>query len=117
MTNISFDKIVSFSKDNADALVKSSTAAVKGIEDLAKASQSLAAKSVEQFDASVKAVFAVKAPTELAALQQKLTRESFEHALVEGRKFAELVSSVVTSAIKPLHDRLSAFQSSHKDAA
>lgn len=112
-----FDKFISLGKDNADAFAKSSAATVKGFEEIAKASQVLATKSAERVDAAVKALFAVKTPAELADLQGKLARETIESSIVEGRKFAELTTTVVTAALEPFNARLAAFQALTKIAA
>lgn len=112
-----FDKFIALGKDNADALVKSSTAAAKGLEEIAKHSQAYVAQSVEKSDAAIKALFSVKTPAEFADLQSKLARESIEGAIAEGRKFAELSQSVFTAAFEPLNARIAAFQSLAKSAA
>lgn len=112
-----FDKFVALSKENAEAVVKSSTLAAKGFEELAKASQAYLTASAEKTDAAVKALFAVKTPAEFADLQSKLARESVESAIAEGRKFAELSQTVFTAALEPLNARVAAFQSLIKTAA
>lgn len=112
-----FEKFIALGKDNAEAVVKSSTLAVKGFEELAKASQAYLTQSAEKADAAIKALFAVKTPAEFADLQGKLARESVEHAIAEGRKFAELSQSVFTAALEPLNARIAAFQSLIKSAA
>lgn len=112
-----FENFMGLGKDNAEAVVKSSTAVAKGFEEIAKHSQAYVAKSVEKADAAVKALIAVKSPAELADLQSKLARESIETAIAEGRKFAELSQSVFTAALEPLNARIAAFQSLAKTAA
>ncbi|MBI5165347.1 MAG: phasin family protein [Magnetospirillum sp.] len=112
-----FDKIVAMSKDNTEAMVKSSTLAMQGMEELTKASQALAARNAEVMDAAFKALFSCKTPAELADLQSRLARESVENAIAEGRKFAELASSTVTAALEPLNARVVAFQAMAKSAA
>jgi phasin family protein len=112
-----FDKFVALGKENADAVVQSSTVAMKGFEELTKASQAYVATSTEKADAALKALFAVKTPAEFFDLQGKLARESVETAIVDGRKFAELTQSVVTAALEPLNARVTALQSLAKQAA
>lgn len=112
-----FDKFVSLGKDNADALVKSSTIAFKGFEDIAKAWQALATKNVERTDAVIKAVTACKSPVEFADLQSKLVRESVESSISEGRKIAELTQATFTAALEPLNARFAEFQVLAKTAA
>ena len=72
MTATVFDKIVAFNKETTEALVKSSTAAYKGFEELSKATQDVLTKTVSSNDAAIKALLAVKSPTELADLQSRL---------------------------------------------
>lgn len=112
-----FDKFVAMGKDNAEALVKSGTAAMKGFEEISKASQAYLTKSGEKADAAVKALFSCKTPAEFADLQGKLARESIEAAIAEGRKFAELSQSVMSAALEPLNARFAAFQAMAKSAA
>lgn len=112
-----FDKFIALGKDNADAVAKSSAAAIKGFEDIAKASQAYVAQSAEKTDAAVKALMAIKTPAEFADLQTKLARESIETAIAEGRKFAELSQTVFAAALEPLNARIAAFQSLVKTAA
>lgn len=112
-----FDKFIALGKENADAVAKSSAAAIKGFEEITKASQAYFAKSTEKADAAVKAIMSVKTPAELADVQAKLARESIEVAIAEGRKFAELSQSVFSAALEPLNARIAAFQSLAKAAA
>jgi len=112
-----FEKLVSLSKDNADAIAKSSAATVKAFEEIAKAQQSLIAENVKKADAAVKALFSVKSPAEFADLQGKLARESIESAIADSRKLAELATSALTAAAEPLSARFAALQSLAKVAA
>jgi len=100
-----FETFVSFGKDNADALTKSSAASVKAIEEIAKAQQEVLARSIEKTDAAVKALFAVKSPTEFAELQTRLARQSFEDAVQETRKLAEVTTQAVSAVFEPLSAR------------
>ena len=111
------DTFVAAGKENAEAMVKSSTAAVKGFEEMTKASQALAAKSVATADAAFKALFACKTPTEFTDLQTRLARESIESAISDGRKFAELTTAMYTAALEPLNARFSLLQGMVKSAA
>lgn len=112
-----FDTFVAFGKENAEAMVKSSTAALKGFEEISKAMQALATRSAEKTDTAVKAMASCKTPVEIADLQSKLARETIETAIAETRKFAELSQSVFTAALEPLNARMTAFQVMAKSAA
>jgi phasin family protein len=112
-----FEKLVTISKDNADAIAQSGAATVKAFEEITKAQQAVVAKTVEKADAAVKAMFAVKSPAELADLQGKLARESIEAAIADSRKLAELATSAFTAVVEPLNARFAAMQSLVKVAA
>jgi phasin family protein len=112
-----FEKLVSFGKDNAEAIAKSGAATVKAFEEIAKAQQAVVAKNVEKADAAVKALISVKSPTELVDLQGKLVRESLETAVSDSKKLAELATSALTAAFEPINARVAAFQSLVKSAA
>lgn len=112
-----FDKLVTLGKENAEAFVKSGNAAYKGFEELSKVAQSLASKSLEQSDAAVKALLAVKSPAELADVQGRLAREAVESAIADSRKLAELVGSIYSSTVEPISSRFAALQSLSKFAA
>ena len=111
------DKVVAFGQENADAMVKSGTAALKGFEELSRAGQALATRQVEKTDAAVKAMLSCKNPVELADLQGRLARESIETVIAEGRRFAELTTSLYTAALEPWNARIAAFQSLTRSAA
>ena len=115
-TNQSFDQIVAFGKENVDAFVKSSSLAVKGIEELTKAYTSLANQQIEQTVSAVKALSAVKSPTEFQTIYSNLAKSSMETLVAEGRKLQELTSSVVTSSAAPLNARIQAVASGFKAA-
>jgi phasin family protein len=110
MTANVFDKLVAFNKDTTEAFVKSSTAAYKGFEELAKATQEVMTKTASLNEAAFKALLGVKSPTELADLQGKLTRESVETAIADSRKLAELANIAMTAAVEPLNARMEAIK-------
>lgn len=110
MTTNAMDKIVAFNKETTEAFVKSSTVAYKAFEELTKAAQAVAAKSAAQNEAAVKALLAVKSPTELADLQSRLTRETVEAAIADSRKLVELATAAYTAAVEPLNTRVAALK-------
>ncbi len=116
MTNQSFDQIVAFGKENADAFVKSSSLAVKGFEELTKAYTSLANQSIEQTVAAAKALAAVKSPTEFQTVYSDLAKTSMENLVAEGRKIQELASTIVTNSVAPITARVQSVAGSFKAA-
>lgn len=107
----SIEKLVALSKENIDAVVKSGTAASKGLEEVIKASQGIVTTSAEKVDSAFKSLTACKSPAEFLDLQGKLVRESVEGAIADSRKFAELTQSVVSATLEPINARVSALQS------
>lgn len=112
-----FDQYINLSKENAEALIKSGNAALKGFEEYSKALQGMFARSTEKAEAAAKAMATCKSPVEIADIQGKLARESVEVAIAESRKLAELGQTVFTAALEPLNARFTAFQSMVKTAA
>jgi phasin family protein len=116
MTAQNFDQIVAFGKDNVEALVKSSTVAVKGIEELAKVYSTLANQSIEQTSSAVKALSTAKSPTEFQSIYTDIAKTNFESFVSESRKIQELANSIVTSSFAPLNARVQALSGIFKSA-
>ncbi len=114
MTAQNFDEIVSFGKDNVEALVKSGTVAVKGLEELTKVYSSLASHSIEQTSSAVKALTTAKNPAEFQAIYSGLAKSNFEAFISEGRKIQELTGTIVTSSLAPLGARVQAITGAFK---
>ena len=115
-TTQSFDQFVAFGKENVDAFVKSSSLAVKGIEELTKAYTSLANASIEQTVSAVKQLTAVKSPTEFQTVYSNLAKTHLESLVAEGRKIQELASTVVTNSVAPINARIQELASTFKAA-
>ena len=116
MTIQSVEQITAFGKENVEALVKSSTLAVKGFEELAKVYTTLASQSIETTTSAVKALSSVKNPAEFQSLYSSLAKEGFDSFVSESRKFQELATSIVTSSFAPLTARVQALSSLAKVA-
>ena len=117
MTTQNFEQFVSFGKDNVEALVKSGTLAVKGIEELTKVYSGLANQSIEQTSSAVKALSTAKSPTEFQSIYANLAKTNFDAFVSESRKLQELTSTIVTSSFAPLSARVQAFAGIFKPAA
>ena len=116
MNNQSFDQIVAFGKENTDAIVKCSSLAVKGLEELTKAYTTFANQSIEQTVAAVKALSAVKSPTEFQSVYSNLAKSNLESLVAEGRKIQELANTIVTTSVAPLNARIQAVAGTFKAA-
>ena len=116
MTINNVDQITAFGKDNVEALVKSGTLAVKGLEELAKAYTAIANQSIEQTTAAVKALTAVRHPGDLQTIYSDIAKQNIETFLAESRKLQELTSSIMTSSLAPLSARIEALSGLFKVA-
>ena len=112
----SFDSILAFGKDNAEALAQSGAASLKVWGDLTRAHHALVSRSVDQADAAVKAWLAVKSPNELVELNNRLVRDSIEQALSEGRALADLGTQAVSAVLEPLNVRFHALKDTARAA-
>ena len=117
MTNQNFDQIVSFGKENVEAVIKSSTVAIKGMEELTKAYTVLANQSIEQTQSAVKALTSAKSPTEFQSIYSNLAKANMEAFVAEGRKLQELANSILTSSVAPISARVQAVSGLFKVAA
>jgi len=120
--------VENIAKTNADALAKSSrvtetimnggaaamsesgNASKAGVQELTKAYQDLAAKNVQNLTAAVRALSAVKSPTEFIELQQKLIKDGVEAAVADSRHIAQLTTAVFTAAFEPVKKQIEAVQ-------
>ena len=116
-TTQNFDNIVTFGKENVDALVQSGTVAAKGMEELAKSYAALANKSIEQTTSAVKALTAAKSPTEFQSIYSNLLKSTMDSFVSESRKLQELFSSVVTDSAAPINARVQALSGLFHKAA
>jgi phasin family protein len=112
-----FDKIVAFGKDNVEAFVKSSTVAVKGLEELTKVYTALANQSIEQTTSALKALSAAKSPVEFQTIYSTLAKSSFETFVAESKKIQDLTGTIVTNSFAPLNARIQAASGLFKTAA
>jgi phasin family protein len=101
-----YEAYTAFTKGNVDAVVQSSTVAVKGLEDLSKATIAYGQSSLESSVAASKAALGAKSLRELTELQTSFTKSSLETAVAETTKLSELSVKVTKDAIEPLTARV-----------
>ena len=116
MTNQNFDQVITFGKENVEAFVKSSTLAVKGLEELTKAYTTLANQSIEQTASAVKALTAAKNPTEFQTIYNNLAKNSMEAFVAESKKVQELAQGILTNSFAPINARVQALTGLFKAA-
>jgi|GEM_PF-1227610 hypothetical protein len=95
---------------HAEALSKSSSAALTGFQELAKAYQALAAKNAEKLTASIKAIAAVKSPVEFVELHRKLVAEGVDAAVQDYGHIAKLTAAVFSATFEPMQKQVELLQ-------
>lgn len=103
-----YDEAASFSKDNVDAYVQSSTLFAKGVESMGKELMTIAQSAVEANVATTKALFGATSVRELIDLQTEFSRSRFDALVAESAKLTELGMSLAHETIEPIQARLNA---------
>ena len=103
-----YEDVISFHKANIEATVAASAKLFSGIEELSKEYIGFVSKSVEDAVAQAKTVAAVKTPAEALQLQQSFAKASYESAVAEATKLAELTKTIAGSVGEPLQSRAKA---------
>ena len=104
-----YEQLVTFGKDNAEAVLKSANAAGKGMETINSEAFAFARKSVEEGVAVTKAIFASKSVDEAFLLQSEFSKTAFENYVDQLAKFGDLTLALTREAAAPLQARVSAF--------
>ena len=105
----SYDSVVGYSKDPAEAYLKSATIAGKGIETLNSELYSYSKDAIEESIAAGKAILGSKSIHEAFELQTDYAKSAFEAYVSELTKFSELVTSTTKSTFAPLQGRVQAW--------
>ena len=103
-----YDQLVSFGKDNAEAVIKSATRAGKGLEAINSEVFAFSRNSVEEGVEVTKAVLAAKSIQEALEIQADYAKAAFETYLAECNKVRELAFSTAKDAAEPLQARATA---------
>jgi phasin family protein len=101
-----YEDVVSFHRDNVEALIASSGILARGVQDLSKAVAELAHQQFEQSVAASKALFGAKNLREVFALSTDLTQKGFDKLVAEGTKLSELSSKIAEDASAPISGRV-----------
>jgi phasin family protein len=104
-----YDQFVAFSKDMAEAMIKSANAAGKGFETLNSEVFSYTRKSIEDGVVATKAIMASKSVDEAIQLQNEYSKSAFETYVDELAKFQDMALAMTKSAATPLQARVAAF--------
>lgn len=99
--------VAEFNKANLEAVVASGKVLAAGMQTMARENFEEAKKAAEVVTADVKAMTAVKSPTELVKLQGELARRNFDAAVAYGSKNTEAWLKLANEAFAPISTRYS----------
>ena len=103
-----YDHLITFGKDNAEAVVKAANATGKGIETINSEVLAYARKSVEDSMAAAKAVLSSKTMEEAFQVQSEFGKAAYETYVDQLAKFGDMTLAIVRRAAEPLQQRASA---------
>jgi phasin family protein len=100
-------EMTEFTKGNVEALVESGKIVGAGVQDMARGEFEAAKGAFETLTADLKAMAAVKSPTELFKLQGEIARRNFDAAVARASKNAEVSVKLANDAFAPISSRMS----------
>lgn len=99
--------VTAFHKGNFDALVESGKVLATGMQDLGRTAVEDAKSAAETMTADIKAMAAVKSPTELFQLQGEIARRNLDTMVAKTSKNAEVMMKLANEMFAPLSSRAS----------
>lgn len=99
--------VTAFHKGNFDAVVESGKILAAGMQDLGRTAIEEAKSAAETVTADVKAIAAVKSPTELFQLQGEIARRNLDTVVARTSKNAEVMMKLANDMFAPLSSRAS----------
>jgi phasin family protein len=104
-----YDQIITFGKDNAEAVLKSANAAGKGMENINSEVFAYVRKSAEDSVTAAKAVLSSKTVEQAFQLQSEFGKAMFETYVDQLAKFGDMALATARHTAEPLQARVSAF--------
>jgi len=102
----SMSEMSEFAKGNVEAAMASAKAATAGIETIVNTVVEHGKKSFEESTAAMKAMAAVKSPSELLQLQNEFAKARFDHAVSVWSHMSETWLKVAGDVAQPMSSRL-----------
>jgi len=100
-------EMTDMTKGNVEAIVESAKILGAGVQDIARGEFEAAKGAFETATADLKAMAAVKSPTELFKLQGEIARRNFDAAVARASKSAEISVKLANDAFAPISSRMS----------
>ena len=104
-----YDLVLGYGKDTAEAVMKSATAAGKGVETLNNEIYSYSKSSLEDSITATKAIMGSKSIAEAFEYQSDFAKSAFESYIGEMTKFGELFTATTKDSFAPLQGRVEAW--------
>jgi phasin family protein len=104
-----YDLVLGYGKDTAEAVMKSATAAGKGVETLTNEAYAYSRQSLEDSIAATKAVMSSKSLHEAFEYQSDYAKSAFESYVGELTRFGELFTATAKDSFAPLQGRVEAW--------
>jgi phasin family protein len=104
-----YDVVLGYGKETAEAVMKSATAAGKGVETLNNEIYAYSKSSLEDSITATKAIMGSKSLHEAFEYQSDFAKSAFEGYIAEMTKFGELFTATTKSSFAPLQGRAEAW--------
>ncbi|MFQ5974003.1 MAG: phasin family protein [Alphaproteobacteria bacterium] len=98
-----YDELADFQRETFDALMTSSNAVTKGVEDLGREVATYTQSTVELGFNAARRMFDAKTVNEVIDLHNDWAKKSFDNMLAESTKLQELSFQVAKDAFEPLN--------------
>ena len=106
--SLNYDRMVSFNKQTAEAVLKAASVAGKGAETINTEVFAYSRQSVEDGVTATKAMIASKTAQEFLQAQSDFTKSAFEAYVAETAKVRDMALDTAKAAIAPLQARFTA---------
>ncbi|MFN3700925.1 MAG: phasin family protein [Alphaproteobacteria bacterium] len=104
-----FDKLAQdasvASRENIEAVIKSSTIFAKGLEEVMRLSMSMAQDAAERQSRFMKDVLSVKTLNEFTEVQNRIAQANFEDFMSGATKITEISTKILNDSIEPINNQ------------
>lgn len=100
-----YEDVVAFSKDNMEAMVKSSNSWSKGMEQLSKEYFSYLGRTMDTASNNAKKYSSCKSAVEAMQLSSEQTKSTIENFVSQSQKIADLSNNIAQEAAAPINAR------------
>jgi phasin family protein len=105
----SYDAVLGYGKETAEAVMQSATVAGKGVESINSEIYSYSKQSIEDTVAATKAVMGSKSVHEAFEFQTDFAKSAFEAYVAELSKLSELTAAAAKDSFAPFKGRVQAW--------